>query len=111
MSDVALTVGGHVYRIACAAGQEESLSKLAAYLNEKMEQQRAQSGALSEVRQLLFVALTLADELQEAQTELAHWQSLASHFDSVGQTGRAIDNLAQRLENLATELEKSSANA
>lgn len=63
MADVKLTIAGRPYDVHCADGQEAQLAQLAAVVDEKV---RAMPGG-TEVRQLLFAALMLADEMQEAR--------------------------------------------
>lgn len=63
MADVKLTIAARIYDVHCADGQEEQLHQLAALVDEKA---RGIQGG-TEVRQLLFAALMLADEAQEAR--------------------------------------------
>ncbi|MBB6424597.1 cell division protein ZapA [Sphingopyxis sp. JAI128] len=66
MADVKLTIAGRPYDVHCADGEEAQLIRLAAVVDEKA---RAMPG-VTEVRQLLFAALMLADETQEARTKV-----------------------------------------
>lgn len=66
MADVKLTVAGRPYDVHCADGQEAQLVQLAALVDEKARE--IQGG--TEVRQLLFAALMLADETQEARVKV-----------------------------------------
>lgn len=66
MADVKLTVAGRPYDVHCADGQESQLLQLAALVDEKARE--IQGG--TEVRQLLFAALMLADETQEARAKV-----------------------------------------
>jgi cell division protein ZapA len=65
MSEVALSIGGRVYRVACAPGEEEHISRLGGVINDKL----AAMGNLSghEAQNLLFAALLLADEVHEGR--------------------------------------------
>ena len=63
MADVKLTIGGRPYDVHCADGQEAQLAQLASVIDDKV---RTMPGG-TEVRQLLFAALMLADEMQEAR--------------------------------------------
>lgn len=63
MADVRLTIAGRPYDVHCADGEEAQLLQLATLVDEKA---RAIAGG-TEVRQLLFAALILADEAQEAR--------------------------------------------
>lgn len=66
MADVKLTIAGRPYDVHCADGQEAQLIQLASVVDEKV---RTMPGG-TEVRQLLFAALMLADEAQEARTKV-----------------------------------------
>jgi cell division protein ZapA len=63
VADVKLTVGGRPYDVHCADGEEAQLIELASAVDAKI---RTIPGG-TEVRQLLFAALMLADEAQEAR--------------------------------------------
>ena len=82
MSDVTLAVGGRNYTVACADGQEEHVQRLA--------------------KNLLFAALLLADELDEAKKG----GSLAAdpQFDT-GRLAGQLERIALALENAASTLE------
>ena len=64
MSNVSLQIGGRSYSVACAAGEEDHVARLGRVINEKVQ---SMGGGHTEVRQLLFAALILADELHEAR--------------------------------------------
>ena len=65
MSEVALPIGGKIYRVACAPGEEDHVAALGAVINDKL----ASMGNLSghEAQNLLFAALLLADEVHESR--------------------------------------------
>lgn len=66
MADVKLTIAGRPYDLHCEDGQEAQLLQLAAVVDEKA---RAMPGG-TEVRQLLFAALMLADDAQDAKGKI-----------------------------------------
>jgi cell division protein ZapA len=66
VADVRLNIAGRTYDLTCADGEEPQLQKLAGLIDEKV---RAIPGS-TEVRQLLFAALMLADEAQEAKAKV-----------------------------------------
>ena len=66
MADVKLTIAGRPYDLHCEDGQEAQLFQLAAVVDEKA---RAMPGG-TEVRQLLFAALMLADDAQDAKGKI-----------------------------------------
>lgn len=63
MADVRLNIAGRHYDVHCSDGQEPQLLTLAAMVDEKA----ARAVGTTEIRQLLFSALFLADELKEAR--------------------------------------------
>lgn len=65
MADVKLTIAGRPYDVHCEDGQEAQLIQLANIVDAKA---RGIQGG-TEVRQLLFAALMLADETQDAQNK------------------------------------------
>jgi len=62
MADVKLNIAGRVYDVHCADGQEAQLLNLASLVDAKI---RTMPGG-TEIRQMLFAALMLADEAQDA---------------------------------------------
>lgn len=99
MADVRLTIAGRPYDVHCADGEEPQLVQLAAAVDEKA---RSMTGS-TEVRQLLFAALMLADEAQEAQAK-------ASKAEPQSDTLRAAVALAESREAAARdELREAAA--
>ena len=101
MADVKLTIAGRPYDVHCADGQEAQLMQLAALVDAKAR--TIQGG--TEVRQLLFAALMLADETHEAQSKAG---SAEPQLDSL----RAAVALAESREAAAQdELRAAKAEA
>ena len=98
MAEVDLTIAGRSYRVACRAGEEESLRSAAALVDGKSREALSGLGALSEARQLLFASLLLADQLLEKRAE----DGPAPPDPAVVQR---VTLLAERLESLADALE------
>ncbi|MXO73950.1 cell division protein ZapA [Altererythrobacter aerius] len=63
MSEVALSVGGRIFRVACAAGEEDRVIRLGALVSDKLVALGNLSG--HEAQNLLFAALILADEAHQ----------------------------------------------
>jgi cell division protein ZapA len=97
MAEVILAIGGRSYTIACRDGGEDHLRSLAVRVDAKVEEARAAVGTPSEVRQLLFAALLLADEASES--------GVSSATDAA--TTEALTAVAARIESLADALEQS----
>lgn len=98
MAEVELIIAGRPYRVACRNGEEASLMKAGALVDQKSREALAGLGTLSESRQLLFAALLLADQLVEGKdVELP----TGPDPELVGR----IEAIADRLESLASLVE------
>lgn len=69
MGQVAMTLNGRIYRLACADGEEEQLRALSDYVKRKLEALIAEFGHVGEARLMLMSALLIADELFDARVE------------------------------------------
>lgn len=96
MPHVLLHIGGHGYTVACRAGGEERLIKLGRLIDSKIEEARTSLGTASQVRQLLFAALLLADQVGEARSPPEGDHELSA----------ALAALADRVEAMADGLEE-----
>jgi cell division protein ZapA len=97
VAEVDLTIAGRPYRVACRAGEEDSLRAAAALVDAKSREALAGLGTMSEARQLLFASLLLADQLVDEQP------AQAAVFDP--RFAQSAEALAARLEALADALE------
>lgn len=71
MAQVNVRIGGRLYRMACADGEEEHLSGLAARLDAKIDELRGSFGEIGDTRITVMAALTIADQLGEAERRVA----------------------------------------
>lgn len=110
MSQVALQVGGRPYTVSCADGEEDHLRHLAAIVDAKLD---SLGGTLApgDAKNLLFAALLLADEVDEARGAGALADSVASAPLLDDSVARGLEALADRIEAAAQALENPSANA
>ncbi|MGX7925934.1 cell division protein ZapA [Tsuneonella sp. HG094] len=69
MSEVALSIGGRTYRVACAPGEEARVTRLGETVAEKLAALGNPAGP--DAQNLLFAALLLADEVQEGRETVA----------------------------------------
>ena len=100
MSEVALQVGGRAYKVVCADGEEAHIRHLARIIDGKLA--NLGGSVVSESQSLLFAALFLADELEEARRMPA-----ASKPDVA--TATLLETVAERLEAVAGALEKTAS--
>jgi cell division protein ZapA len=98
MAEVELVIGGRQYAVACRDGGEAHLVGLARRVDVKVEEARAAVGSANEVRQLLFAALLLADDLAETGAPAPASADTAA-------TAQALAKLADRIEAIADALE------
>lgn len=66
MSEVTLSIAGKAFTVACGDGEEAHVSKLGAMIDEKLKAMGGNLGPNS-AQNMLFAALLLADELDEAR--------------------------------------------
>ena len=67
MSHVNVTINGRQYRMACEEGQEARLLKLAESMEQRVEALRGKFGEIGDARLTVMAALTVCDELLDAQ--------------------------------------------
>ena len=96
MSNVDLSIGGRIFKVACAEGEEAHVTGLGRVIDAKVAAIPGASGQ-SEGRMLLFASLMLADEVHDAKGRGA---------PSAPTTDPA---LAERLEAVAAALEKCAS--
>jgi cell division protein ZapA len=70
MSHVNVTINGRQYRMACEEGQETRLLRLAESLESRVENLRGKFGEIGDARLTVMAALTVADELLDANQQV-----------------------------------------
>lgn len=106
MGQITVTVNQRPYVIACDDGQEAHLTRLARYVDDRINQLVAAVGQAGEARLLLMVSLLLADELSEAY-EQAKRLGAGMEPSSDEMLARLLDKLAGRIETIAERLEQA----
>ncbi len=69
MGQVAVSLNGRTYRLACNDGEEERLRTLADQVRQKLNTLTDEFGQVGETRLLVMAALMLADDLLDAKPE------------------------------------------
>ncbi|HWW65804.1 MAG TPA: cell division protein ZapA [Sphingomonadaceae bacterium] len=110
MAEVDIEIGGHRYLLSCRDGDEDQLRASASLVDEKAFEAARAVGGLSEVRQLLFAALLLADEIHDLRAGRPVPASPSS-AESDAMLASALERLAQRMETLANRVETTAPNA
>ncbi len=107
MAEVILQIGDRQHRIACKDGTEEQVRRIASKLESRWASANRASGGNSAERSMLFVALMLADALDDAERKAAGLGAPApSASPTAASVGPDLDALAHRLEAIAAALEK-----
>lgn len=111
MADISLAIGGRNYDITCRDGDEERLHHLAAMIDAKVQDARGATPGINEVRQLLFAALFLADELNDIKMGGKPGLAPIARAASDPRMAEALESLAKRVESLAQRLAGVPENA
>ncbi|MET3826811.1 MULTISPECIES: cell division protein ZapA [Sphingomonas] len=98
MAEITLTIGTRRHTVACPDGQEDHLRRLGAMLADKYEMAERASAGLSGERTMLFIALMLADALDEANRRPAVAPVISSDVVLLGLVAEQLELLADRLE-------------
>ncbi len=98
MSNVALSIAGRSYSVACSPGEEAHLAALGQMIEARLAAMPNIAGQ-PEGRRFLYAALLLADELHEQQQRQEQQEAPRPEIAD------ALEALADRLEALAAELE------
>jgi len=113
MPDVSVFVNGREFSVACGAGEEDHLVRLAAFVDKHVRELSHSSGAQAgELRLLLAASLVIADKYLDAEKEISDLQKAVEEAKRKANTeveavGPLVDTVAQRIENIAVLLENS----
>jgi len=113
MSHINVTINGRQYRMACEEGQEVRLLKLAENLEARVESLRGKFGEIGDARLTVMAALTVCDELLDANNRI---RGLEEELDTlrgvrVAATDRARATqiaVANALNSAADRIEKTT---
>jgi cell division protein ZapA len=109
LGQVAITIRGRQYSIACDDGQEAHLARLGRYLDQRAEQLAEDSEApVGDALLLVMIALVVADELTDTVAEVESLRA-ASDKDAMAKADTEVagdlKGLAERIERIAVNLE------
>lgn len=115
MPEVEVTINGRNYLVACEAGEEDRLSGLAAYIDDRVETLVSALGQIGDNRLLVMTSLMIADELAEAYAALSEAGLAApdqgeprSEIENARESVAArIQDAAVRIETIAEEVARS----
>jgi cell division protein ZapA len=80
MNHINVTINGRQYRMACEEGQEARLLRLAESLQSRVETLRGKFGEIGDARLTMMAALTVCDELLDANQRI---RSLEEELESL----------------------------
>jgi len=100
MADIDITIAGRSYSIAARDGDEPHLRNLESILQQHAQTAQRASGGLNAERTLVYLALILADMVDEVQRNPPQ-----------GVSPVLLDRIADRLEAVAAALEEDAAEA
>ena len=112
MGQVAVTINAHNYKLNCDDGEEERITRLAAFVDERAAELAGSVRGMSDMRLMVMTNLVTADRLFDAEAEIERLRaqlaqakkSAATETDAtvaplVETIARRIDDIADRLEN------------
>ncbi|MET0240377.1 MAG: cell division protein ZapA [Sphingobium sp.] len=103
MAEVSIQIAGRAYALTCRDGDEPRLHELARSIAMRVDKAKLATPGLTEVRQLLFAALLLADELSDAQADLKA-RVVPNPVADDGEAAQLLEGLAERLEAIGETL-------
>lgn len=111
MALVNVTVNNRLYEVGCDDGEEDQVRRLSQVLDRRVRELAALVGQVGEARLMLMTALTLADDLEQAQRDVAEMRQAVSAMQTEQKTSTdgadALVGLAKRLEDIAARLEST----
>lgn len=113
MAQVAITIAGRVYRVACDEGEEDHLGELAKLVDGKIGGMRQQFGEMGDQRLTVMAAVTIADELFESRRRVSELEAeLAEIRGDVSSVLRGrdewLDRIADSLSDAAARIETAA---
>jgi cell division protein ZapA len=99
MAQISVPVNGRSYAITCDDGQEARIRRLAQYVDAKVSEFVANVGQVGEARLLLLAALSIADELSDANDALEReGKRREGAAGGAGETAKRVETIAARLQ-------------
>jgi len=104
MGQVAVTIAGRVYRMACADGEEGHLEGLAADLDKRIADLRVAFGEIGDQRLTVMAALAISDEKMESERRIAVLESQVQELLAASDSASKLrDDYSTRAAEVVTE--------
>ncbi len=113
MPEIAVTINGRDYNVSCAEGEEERVTRLAAYVDEQFAELVGSVGDVGDLRLMVMTSLMMADKVFDASVEIDRLRAKivqaqkSSSADAESALGPLVDEIAQRIEDIAARLENT----
>lgn len=114
MGQVAITINGNNYQIACDEGQEERLTRLGAYVDERMVELVKGVGNVGDARLMVMASLMVTDtlfdtiaEVEKLRAEAAKNKQKPAPEQPEDELAPLVDAVAERIEDIAANLENA----
>ncbi|WP_417811992.1 cell division protein ZapA [Thalassospira alkalitolerans] len=108
MAQVSVRINGRSYDVACDDGQEERLTNLAQYVDERVREIAGSVGQIGEQRLLVMTSLLIADELSDMH-EKQRKAPTPAVVETTPEPGSITavegDLLAENMESMANRIE------
>jgi cell division protein ZapA len=113
MSHINVTINGRLYRMACEEGQEVRLLNLAQSFDSRIEDLRGKFGEIGDARLTVMAALTVCDELLDAEHRIrsleAELEGLRNVRSAAADHAKAAQAaIANALNSAAERIEKAT---
>lgn len=118
MAQVAVTIAGKTYRIACDEGDESRLVALAEVVDRQIEGMRQRFGEIGDRRLMIMASIAIADELVDTSRRVRDLEAEVARLSAAPPTGTempqegfgervaaAIGEAAERIERVARDLD------
>ncbi|WP_458758134.1 cell division protein ZapA [Afipia sp. TerB] len=122
MSHVNVTINSRQYRMACEEGQEARLLRLAESLETRVASLRGKFGEIGDQRLTVMAALTIADELVDANQRIRTLEEELNALRDVrvaaaerarvtqAAVAKALNVASDRIEKMTAQLNRSGGN-
>lgn len=110
MGQVAISINGNNYKIACDEGQEERLMRLGAYVDERTAELVKSVGNVGDVRLMVMASLMVADKLFDANAEVEKLRAEVVKNNQKDPPAKSDENLAPLVNAVADRIEDIAAN-
>ncbi len=110
MGQVAITINGNNYKIACDEGQEERLTRLGAYVDERTAELIKGVGNVGDMRLMVMASLMVTDKLFDTIAEVDKLRAEAAQNKQSAPPAKSGDDLAALVNAVAERIEDIAAN-